>query len=244
MHRIQNVVVPPRSSELHQLHRGRNNDHQHGDSNISYGHYMLRRIYSRILPLNLSRTSTRLAAHLPSLYVLLRMLLLWTLVLLQTADVLNLPHNGEIKQSSSYITGWQTIFDFNSWLWVQKLVLWSSAMEMETICWRTFCSVCAAFCVEALVKGLDGAGVGLTAHMNANTSPFNLVRICFELQCVGILTLIPSRIGWLRLFASHLFFADYPHEQVRWSTFTAGQTCRRYHCHTTLAGELLDIQIT
>ncbi|KAF4576399.1 hypothetical protein EYR36_001003 [Pleurotus pulmonarius] len=182
LHRIQNVVVPPRSSELHQLHRGRNNDHQHGDSNISYGHYMLRRIYSRILPLNLSRTSTRLAAHLPSLYVLLRMLLLWTLVLLQTADMLNLPHNGEIKQSSSRTTGWQAIFDFNSWLWVQKLVLWSTAMEMETICWRTFCSVCAAFCVEALVKGLDGAGVGLTAHMNANTSPFNLVGYAFLLH--------------------------------------------------------------
>lgn len=203
---------------------------------------MLRRIYSRVLPLNLSRTSTRLAVHLPSLYLLLRMLLLWTIVLLQTAGVLSLPHNGEIKQPPVGATEWQAIFDFNSWLWVQKLVVWSSAMEMETICWRTFCSVCAAFCVEALVKGLDGAGVGLTAHMNANTSPFNLVRFClsssYSTMCI---CLIGSWIGWLRVFASHLFVADHPSEQVRWSTFPAGQTCRRHHCHTTSSGELFII---
>ncbi|KAJ7075886.1 hypothetical protein B0H15DRAFT_916541 [Mycena belliarum] len=150
MHRIQNIVVPSRSSSNLTSHsRGRN----------IYGYSTVRRLYAFLLPLDLTRTATRLAFHLPSLYFLSKMLLTWTIILLQT---------------SSLFPPWDSGYIFCLGQWTQR-------MEMRDVCWRTFCAICAAFSMEAFVRGLDGGGLGLI-QMNANTSPFNLIGYAFLLH--------------------------------------------------------------
>ncbi|KAG7448355.1 uncharacterized protein BT62DRAFT_766865 [Guyanagaster necrorhizus] len=149
MHRIQNIVVPtrfPNASQLNSQRRRR----------VS----LRRRLYNALLPMDVSRTSTRLALHMPSLYYMCKMLLMWTLLLLKSADL-----------CPEYESG--TMHD---------LLRWSEQREMNQIAWSTFCAVCAAFCVEGFVKGLDGVGVGIGAHMQANSSPFNLVGYAFLLH--------------------------------------------------------------
>ncbi|KAJ6584747.1 hypothetical protein B0H19DRAFT_1206465 [Mycena capillaripes] len=150
MHRIQNIVVPARPSS-----RARH----HGFPRRLYGYNIVRRLYGFILPLDLTKTSTRLAFHLPSLYWLSKMLVIWTIILLQTSDL------------------------FPSWEsgYIHSLGQWTQRMEMHQVCWRTFCSICAAFSMEAFVRGLDGSGLGLI-QMNANTSPFNLIGYAFLLH--------------------------------------------------------------
>ncbi|KAK7061001.1 hypothetical protein VNI00_000736 [Paramarasmius palmivorus] len=90
--------------------------------------------------------------HLPTLYLMFKSLLLWTLVLLQTSEFYPEVQNG----------------------YLYDLRVWSESKEMADICWYTFIAICGAFCVEAFVKGLDGVSVAFGAHMQANTSPFNL----------------------------------------------------------------------
>lgn len=148
MHRIQNIVVPTRFPNASQL----NSQRRHSS--------LIRRFYNALLPLDVSRTSTRLALHIPSLYYMCKMLLMWSLLLLKSADL-----------CPEYESG--TIHD---------LLDWSQQKEMNQIAWSTFCAVCAAFCVEGFVKGLDGVGVGIGAHMQANSSPFNLVGYAFLLH--------------------------------------------------------------
>ncbi|KAJ7644337.1 hypothetical protein FB45DRAFT_897561 [Roridomyces roridus] len=152
MHRIQNLVVPPRSSS-------RSHPAPHAVAHRFVGYSTVRRIYRSILPLNLNRTSTRLAFFLPTLYFLCKMLLIWTILLLQTAEL------------------------FPSWNsgYIHDLGQWVQHMEMHEICWRTFASICAAFSMEAFVRGLDGGGLGLI-HMNSNTTPFNLIGYAFLLH--------------------------------------------------------------
>lgn len=147
MHRIQNIVVPPRSSsQSHHIPRG--------VARRFYGYNTVRRLYGFVLPLDLNRTATRLAFHLPTLYFLCKMFLIWTVILLQTSDL---------------YPAWESGYIHSFGQWAQRL-------EMHDVCWRTFCSICAAFSMEAFVRGLDGGGLGLI-QMNANTSPFNLVSI-------------------------------------------------------------------
>ncbi|THU80622.1 hypothetical protein K435DRAFT_767892 [Dendrothele bispora CBS 962.96] len=149
MHRIENVVVPTRIPHPagRPSRRSRNTSIQE-------------RIYRSFLPLNLNKTSTRLALHLPTLYFLCRMLVLWSLLILQTADLFPRIESGVMHD----------------------LGVWSQTREMKDVSWQTFCAVCAAFCVETFVKGLDGVGVGFGAHLQANTSPFNLVGYAFLLH--------------------------------------------------------------
>ncbi|KAK7455173.1 hypothetical protein VKT23_011044 [Stygiomarasmius scandens] len=149
MHRIENVVVPTRIPHFsgHSTRRSRT---------LS----IRERIYRYFLPLNLNKTSTRLALHLPTLYFLCRMLVLWSLLILQAANLFPQTEPG-------------------TW---HDLGVWSETKDMKDISWQTFCAVCAAFCVEAFVKGLDGVGVGFGAHLQANTSPFNLVGYAFLLH--------------------------------------------------------------
>ncbi|KAK0463509.1 uncharacterized protein EV420DRAFT_1518589 [Desarmillaria tabescens] len=149
MHRIQNIVVPTRFPNASQLNPQRR---RHSS--------LIRGFYNALLPLDVSRTSTRLALHIPSLYYMCKMLLMWSLLLLKSADL-----------CPEYESG--TMHD---------LLLWSQQKEMNQIAWSTFCAVCAAFCVEGFVKGLDGVGVGIGAHMQANSSPFNLVGYAFLLH--------------------------------------------------------------
>ncbi|KAJ7505509.1 hypothetical protein B0H11DRAFT_2273006 [Mycena galericulata] len=152
MHRIQNIVVPPRSSS-------QSRHVQHGLVRRFYGYNTFRRLYGSVLPLDLNRTTTRLAFHLPTLYFLCKMLLIWTAILLQTSGLFSTWESGYIHAFGKYTQG----------------------MEMHDICWRTFCSICAAFSMESFVRGLDGGGLGLI-HMNANTSPFNLIGYAFLLH--------------------------------------------------------------
>ncbi|KAJ7855948.1 hypothetical protein B0H14DRAFT_2754100 [Mycena olivaceomarginata] len=152
LHRIQNIVVPARtSSHSHRVPRGL--------SRRFYGYHTVRRLYGSVLPLDLTRTSTRLAFHLPTLYFLSKMLVIWTVILLQTSDL--------------YPT-WQSGFIYSLGQFTQR-------KEMQEICWKTFCSICAAFSMEAFVRGLDGSGLGLI-QMNSNTSPFNLIGYAFLLH--------------------------------------------------------------
>ncbi|KAJ7712454.1 hypothetical protein B0H16DRAFT_1813377, partial [Mycena metata] len=140
LHRIQNIVVPPRSSSTS----------QHVPSGLArrfYGSSTVRRLYESFLPLDLTRTTTRLGFHLPTLYFLLHLRPLPT---------------------------WESGYINSLGLWVQHL-------EMHVVCWWTFCSICAAFSMEAFVRGLDGGGLGVM-QMNANTAPFNLIGYAFLLH--------------------------------------------------------------
>ena len=137
--------------------------------------YITRRLLSSILPLDLSRTTTRLALHLPSIYFLSKMLLVWCLLILQTCQ---LSPSFDDAQKSAY---WGILG------YVERLFVWNSKKEMGDICWATFCSVCAALLVEGLMKALDGIGGALPiGNVNSNTSPFNLVCSLFWFLCYDI----------------------------------------------------------
>ncbi|KAJ7695984.1 hypothetical protein B0H17DRAFT_412996 [Mycena rosella] len=151
MHRIQNIVVPPRSSSQSR--------HARGPARHWHGYTTARRLYALVLPLDLTRTTTRLAFHLPTLYFLCKMFLIWTVILLQTSNL---------------FPPWESGYIFSLGQWTQR-------MEMHDVCWRTFCAICAAFSMEAIVRGLDGGGLGFI-QMNANTSPFNLIGYAFLLH--------------------------------------------------------------
>ncbi|KAF8801639.1 hypothetical protein BYT27DRAFT_7114356 [Phlegmacium glaucopus] len=167
LHRMRNVIIP---SRIPARRRRQAFPFPAPISPFEYP-YISRRMFSSILPLDFSRTTTRLALHLPSIYFLCRMLLLWCLLVLQTCELL--PSFSE-DQKSAY---WG-ILDY-----VERLGVWSSQKEMGDICWTTFCTVCAALLVEGLVKALDGIGSALPiVNVTSNTSPFNLVGYAFLLH--------------------------------------------------------------
>jgi hypothetical protein len=143
LHRIQNIVVPPQRPFAY--HLARHNRQQYS---------LFRLIYYAVLPLDFSSTSSRLIFYLPSLYFLSKVLLLWSIILLQTSS----------------------LFPPLKWDWVNRASDWASAMPMDDVCWRTFVAVCVASCVETLVRGLEGAGT------NGNLSPFNLHGYAFLLH--------------------------------------------------------------
>jgi len=157
LYRMQNIILPSRTPIRNRRdfvnYRSARNDNL--DHRYSFMRYMLfRRMLSSILPLDISKTKTRLALHLPSLCVLTKMLVVWSLLVLQACD--KMP----------------------SWSWMQWLGAWSEAKEMSEICWSTFCAVGSAFCVEGFIRALDGMSTtfALNSHTGPNASPFNLVR--------------------------------------------------------------------
>jgi hypothetical protein len=162
---MRNVIIPSRIP----TRRARHTFHPSQASVSPLHHtYIPRRLLSFILPLDLSRTTTRLALHLPSIYFLCKMLLVWCLLVLQTSHLL--PSFSDAQKS----TCWGVLG------YVEKLVIWNNQKKMGDICWGTFCSVCAALLVEGLMKALEGTGSALPiGNLNSNTSPFNLV--CFPL---------------------------------------------------------------
>lgn len=153
LHRMQNIIIPSR------ILFGRHNRPRRGHQ-VYRRALILRRLYSSLLPLDLSRTSTRLMIHLPTLYFLSKMMILWFIVILQTSDLLP-----------------ASIPEYWGLHWLSMLLTWSREKAMSDICWSTFCAVCGAFCVEGFVKALDGIGSGfpLGGNTNPSTSPFNLV---------------------------------------------------------------------
>lgn len=124
------------------------------------------RLHAAILPLDFSRTTTRLVLHLPSVYFLSKMLIIWTILVLQTCEVELISDGG---RSGAYGSVLQSHFE--------KLARWVMDKEMAQICWSTFCAVCGAFWVEGLIKALDGLGGGGFPLGGVNSlSPFHLVN--------------------------------------------------------------------
>ncbi|KAF9032860.1 hypothetical protein BDZ89DRAFT_1232998 [Hymenopellis radicata] len=162
MHRIQHIVVPPPQTH-------------HPNRNLLRNRARLRlrrcdfigALYTRLLPLDITRTSTRLLLHLPTLYWMSRMLVLWSVLLVQSMwDPEYTPSpSGDGEE------------DLRTFLSSTPLFTYVAEQRMSVIAWSTFCAVCGAFCVEGFVKGLGGLG-----HMQANTSPFNLVGYAFLLH--------------------------------------------------------------
>lgn len=113
MHRIQNIVVPPRRRPSRSTHR-------------SFFHALSRAIF----PLNLASSLVRLVLRLPSLFFLSNSLMLWIIVLAQTAQC-DLP-------------------------WLDALAPSLAQQDTAALCWFTFCSVCGALCIEALTRALEG----------------------------------------------------------------------------------------
>jgi hypothetical protein len=186
---MRNVIIPSRIP----TRRARRTFHSPPTfvSPLHYS-YISRRLLSSILPLDLSRTTTRLALHLPSIYFLSKMLLVWCLLILQTCQLL--PSFGDAQQ-----TAYWGIFGF-----VERLSVWNSKKEMSDICWATFCSVCAALLVEGLMKALDGVrGTLPFGNVNSNTSPFNLV--C--LYTGSFVMIFDATVGWICLLVTCLFIS-------------------------------------
>lgn len=171
MHRIPNIVVPPRQP-IPAEHQGAE------DRGSSYASRTLRRIRRVILPLDMNRTSTRLALHLPTLYFMTKSLVMWIIIVLQASNM----------------------YPFEAPGLLGRLGDWTASKEMTAINWSTFCCICAAFCVEGFVRGLDGAGILFGTQMHANTSPFNLVRAppCLQLHA------LTRESGWILLSPPYL----------------------------------------
>jgi hypothetical protein len=111
---------------------------------------LLRSIYYYFLPLDFSSTTPRLIFSLPSLYLTCKALLVWTIILLQASNLYPAPS-----------WGFSRIGD------------WVAQKETADVCWSTFCAVCSALCIGALMRGLEGVSAP------ANTAPFNMVRGSF-----------------------------------------------------------------
>ena len=118
-----------------------------------------------ILPLDTSRTTTRLILHIPSVYFLTKMLLVWIILAFQTSEI-----------SLSFVdkehTYWGGILDF------VEFGKWAMKKDMAHVCWSTFCAVCGAFLVEGFIKAFDGLGRnGFPLSGVNNLSPFHLVSL-------------------------------------------------------------------
>ncbi|KDR73721.1 hypothetical protein GALMADRAFT_100588 [Galerina marginata CBS 339.88] len=166
LHRMQNVIIPSRIPARRSRHA-----YRFGPTfatPIQRNNVIWRQLYAAVLPLNFGRTTTRLVLHLPSIYFLSKMLLIWLLLVLQTSEILPKLTDADVQKT----TWWGVLGSFDS------LGKWCVQKEMSEICWGTFCAVCGAFLVEGLIKALDGMGSGFPiANANPNTSPFNLNQV-------------------------------------------------------------------
>lgn len=159
VHRMQNIILPSRTPTTR---RRRDFLSFLNDRHPNFGRrfnfvrdVLLSRIHSSLLPIDISKTTTRLALQLPTICVLTKALVLWCLLVLQACSVVP------------------------SWAWIQQWAAWSEKKEMSEICWSTFCAVGSAFCVEGFIRALDGVGTTFTlgSHSSPNASPFNLVSL-------------------------------------------------------------------
>lgn len=110
---------------------------------ISYVRLMMQSLF----PVDFSSTRSRLIFRVPSVYLLVKALLLWTVVLLQISQLYpsDSPH-----------------------AWVNALGRWTQQRSLEDICWFSFLSASFALFIGSLTNGLEG--VNSTTH-----APFNLV---------------------------------------------------------------------
>jgi len=152
LHRMQNIVIPsPRRS-------------RRAYRTLFHQTTVWDRIHAMILPLDISRTTTRLILHIPSVYFLAKMLLVWIVLALQTCGV----SFSFVDTEHAY---WGGVLRF-----VETLGKWAMEQDMSRVCWSTFCAVCGAFLVEDFIKALDGLGRnGFPLSGVNNLSPFHLV---------------------------------------------------------------------
>ncbi|KAF9532760.1 hypothetical protein CPB83DRAFT_580491 [Crepidotus variabilis] len=181
LHRMQNLIIPsPRSRPTRSRRAYRSSMHHHTDSRLSFPslNTIWERIHSRILPVDFSKTATRLIIHIPSIYYLLRMLAIWTILVLQTCEVL--PTLSALEQLQPSASSFWALPTSRAALGVVK---WALKKDMAQICWSTFCAVCSAFLVEGFVKALHGLGTGVFPVAGFNgMSPFHLVSYAFLLH--------------------------------------------------------------
>ncbi|KAF8479306.1 hypothetical protein DFH94DRAFT_632238 [Russula ochroleuca] len=144
LNRIQNIVVPGRRPPQH---------HARSSPNLRSRWVLLRLVLPSVLPIDLSTTYPRVVLRLPSMYLILKSLLLWSILLLQAADC----------------------FPPSPWKPLRLLDEWAAHKEMDEICWSTFLAICGALCIGALTKGLEGVGT-------TSASPFNLFGYSFMLH--------------------------------------------------------------
>ncbi|TRM59198.1 hypothetical protein BD626DRAFT_633340 [Schizophyllum amplum] len=144
VHRIQNVVVPSRApNPQHRRDRG-----------------LVRRAYDAFLPIDLERTTTRFALHSVSLYLIMRVLVIWFAIVLQTSQLYPM-------DSSVYM--------------VRQLGQYTQRLSMGNVCWDTFVAICAVTCAETFTRGLDGLGNSFLTSP-ASSSPFHLLSYSFMLH--------------------------------------------------------------
>lgn len=131
------MVVPPRQPVVFRHLRSSSRDHGG----------LWRSLLRSLFPMDLSSTYSRFVFRIPSLFFLLRSLLLWSLILLQGSGIF-LPSRYSLSRA---------------------LNQWAAHKEMEDVCWQTFISVCFALFIGSFTSGMEGL------YMTSNT-PFNLVR--------------------------------------------------------------------
>ena len=132
MNRIQHIVVPSRHTLALRMVRGRRS--------------LFRAVFYAIFPVNISSTPTRVAFRIPSIYFLLKSLLLLFTIILQVSGLF----------PSVKLQGLRTLSE------------WAEHKDMDDVCWFLFQSVCLALLVGALTRSLEGP------HP-MNHSPFNIV---------------------------------------------------------------------
>lgn len=152
LNRIQNIVVPSRRPPHH---------HMRSSSSLRTSWAFFNLVLPSFFPIDLSSTYSRTILRLPTMYYILKSLVLWTILLLQAADY----------------------FPHTSWEPLQSLDEWVAHKEMDEICWFTFRAICGALCVGALTKGLEGVGTTPASPFNL-VCPFHSVRVtAFISQC-------------------------------------------------------------
>ncbi|KAI0089994.1 hypothetical protein BDY19DRAFT_941804 [Irpex rosettiformis] len=158
LNRVQNIVVPSRHATSYDRQRSRQTLRQQltdtrAASSWRYGLVYARLLMAYVLPVDFSSTRSRTIFRIPSIYLLLKALLVWTVVILQVAQFY--PSN-------------------SSYSWVNSIGNAVKQRSMDDICWFSFLSACAALFIGALTNGLEGL------HTTSN-APFNLFGYSFVL---------------------------------------------------------------
>lgn len=97
-------------------------------------------------PVNFSKTLSRFVTRIPSMYLLLRSLTHWTVILLTMSNLWPERSSGNLHD----------------------LGVWAAQAAIEDVCWSTFKAVCLALLVASLTSGME------TWRPSGN-APFNLV---------------------------------------------------------------------
>ncbi|KAI0344092.1 hypothetical protein BDW22DRAFT_1355375 [Trametopsis cervina] len=161
LNRVQNIVVPSRHATPYDRIRSREALRQQlavdGPEPPPTGWkkwaIRARLLTTYVLPVDFSSTRARTVFRIPSIYLLLKSLLVWTVVLLQV---------GRLYPTNS------------SYSWVKTLGDSVQQRSMDDICWFSFLSASAALFIGALTNGLEGL------HTTSN-APFNLFGYSFIL---------------------------------------------------------------